>query len=97
MLIFHKNALDKFAVVKLEKILDGRALYRYSVGERSVSVIDDPECRHTVSCAMPIITEGDVTGCVVSLIKDGATRMGEELEVKLIQTAAGFLSRQLES
>ena len=55
---------------------------------------------HFVSCAMPIISEGDVVGCVASLCeKDGARgkeTLGGELEAKLIQTAAGFLGRQLE-
>ena len=52
-----------------------------------------------VSAVMPIITEGDITGSVVSLIPDGetASKVGSELESKLIQTAAGFLSKQLES
>ena len=52
-----------------------------------------------VSAVMPLITEGDVTGSVVSLIPDGetASKVGSELESKLIQTAAGFLSKQLES
>ena len=48
---------------------------------------------------MPIITEGDITGSVVSLIPESETssKIGGDLEAKLIQTAAGFLSRQLES
>ena len=45
---------------------------------------------------MPIITEGDVTGCVISVVKDENERRGDEVESKLIQTAAGFLSRQLD-
>ena len=51
---------------------------------------------YSVSCLMPIITEGDITGCVVSLApSDGKSAVNPELEVKLIQTAAGFLGRQL--
>ena len=53
-----------------------------------------------MSCAMPIITEGDVTGCVASVFSregDVQQMMNAELETKLIQTAAGFLGRQLES
>ena len=55
---------------------------------------------HTVSCAMPIISEGDVVGCVVSakpLEGDGTDRLAFDIEAKLIQTAAGFLGRQLET
>ena len=55
---------------------------------------------HTVSCAMPIISEGDVVGCVVSakpLEGDGTDRLAFDIEAQLIQTAAGFLGRQLEA
>ena len=48
---------------------------------------------------MPIITEGDLTGCVVSVSSpdSDAKTIPPELESKLIQTAAGFLGRQLEA
>ncbi len=91
-----RDLVEKRISMGLEKIIDGRTLYRYSGGDRSIAVTEG-ECPHIVSCAMPIITEGDVTGGVISLIKNGSPRMSEELETKLIQTAAGFLSRQLES
>ena len=53
---------------------------------------------HEVSCLMPIITEGDLTGCVASLRLDGdgKSSVSPEMESKLIQTAAGFLGKQLE-
>jgi hypothetical protein len=50
---------------------------------------------------MPIISEGDIIGCVVSVQPYDESRAGNaptgDVEVKLIQTAAGFLGRQLES
>ena len=45
---------------------------------------------------MPIITDGDVTGCVASVISGDAPALQSSVETKLIQTAAGFLGRQLE-
>ncbi len=86
---------DKRISQGVEKLLEGRSLYRLKGGERRIRVTDE-ESGYYVSCAMPIITEGDVTGCVMSVVKDESERRGEELESKLIQTAAGFLSRQLE-
>ena len=80
----------------LEQILESRSLYRHRDTDRRLAVTD-AESDHYISCAMPMITEGDVTGCVVSLAKNGENRPSEELETKLVQTAAGFLSRQLES
>ena len=46
---------------------------------------------------MPILTEGDITGAVVSLKRGDGEVMASDVETKLIQTAAGFLGRQLES
>ena len=45
---------------------------------------------------MPIITEGDITGCVAS-VRTGESSVPREMETKLIQTAAGFLGKQLEN
>ena len=51
-----------------------------------------------VSCAMPIIAEGDIAGAVASVISDRDQRVcAEDIEEKLIQTAALFLGKQLES
>ena len=68
-------------------------------GEK-ISVLADGGS-HSVSCAMPIVSEGDVVGCVASLMSDeegrGRDALGSDVESKLILTAAGFLGRQLES
>ena len=48
---------------------------------------------------MPIISGGDMTGCVASVYPAGSEHQNPvtpELEAKLIQTAATFLGRQLE-
>jgi len=92
-----KEYNDKKLSPELEKIIEGRSLYTAD-GKDDVPVIDGGSCM--VSCAMPIITEGDVTGCVASVFsREGGIQqmMNAELETKLIQTAAGFLGRQLES
>jgi hypothetical protein len=48
---------------------------------------------------MPIISEGDVIGCAVSLCEEGKKRENAEAEVetKLITAAASFLGKQMES
>ena len=82
---------------ELEAIIEGRALF-VSDGEEIVSVTEGGAAR--ISCAMPIIAEGDVAGVVASVYTEGgdaAQSLNAELESKLIQTAAGFLGRQLES
>lgn len=87
---------DRRISPSLEQILEGRSLYRHRDDHRRLTVTD-ADSDHFISCAMPMITEGDVTGCVISLTKNGDSRVNEELETKLVQTAASFLSRQLES
>ena len=43
----------------------------------------------------PIVSEGDTIGSVVLMATDAASQMGET-EVKLAQSAAGFLGKQME-
>ena len=92
-----KEYSDRRVSAELERVIEGRSLYTWRRGERRMLAVDDARSGHAVSCAMPIITEGDIIGCVVSLVSADSTELPGEMEVKLIQTAAGFLSRQLES
>ena len=90
---------DRKLSAEAEKIVETRQFYSSdSTGtEESVPLIDGSSL--TIRCLMPIITEGDLTGCVASVSDpDGAPRSAApELEAKLIQTAAGFLGKQLEA
>ncbi|NLC76245.1 MAG: stage V sporulation protein T [Clostridia bacterium] len=56
---------------------------------------DDEECKYTAEVIAPIIAEGDPIGAVILCSKDPDTKMGE-MEVKLAETAAGFLAKQME-
>lgn len=92
-----KDYADRKLSASLEAVMEKRALYCSRDGE-SITVTDGGEA--LISCAMPIISEGDITGLVASVTdrsKDGAQSIAPELEAKLIQTAAGFLGRQLEA
>ena len=94
-----KEYADKPLSDELEKIIESRALYVWREGEPEIPVIADGGS-HSVRCAMPILSQGDLVGCVVSLSdgsKDARKALGNDVESKLIQTAAGFLGRQLES
>ncbi len=91
-----KEYTDKPLSSDVEKIMENRTTYFYQPGERKLLITEDAT-DYFISCAMPIITEGDVTGCVISAVKEEAQRMNLDLETKLVQTAAGFLGRQLES
>ena len=94
-----KEYNDKALSDELEEIIEGRGLYLYREGNAKLPVISDNET-HFISCAMPILTEGDIVGCVASVADSSSANVHEinaELESKLIQTAASFLGKQLES
>ena len=90
--------MDKTLSLELEKIIENRSVYVYSAGGEKILATNDGRDNHYVSCAMPIITEGDIIGCVVSMLPIEAEKNdNSEVETKLVQTAANFLSKQLES
>jgi len=77
-----------------ESLIEARALYTAKPGSARVSLVEGVQ-EWKISCLMPIITEGDIIGCVVSLAE--GEKNADQTEIKLIQTAATFLSKQLES
>ena len=92
-----KEYADKRLSGDIEKIIESRNMYQFKDGEKRLFPVDDGQENHHISCAMPIITEGDIIGCVSSLITTAGRTVSEDLESKLIMTAANFLSKQLES
>ena len=56
---------------------------------------EDEKCKLTAEVIAPIIAEGDPIGAVILMSKDPNVKMGE-LEIKLVETAAGFLAKQME-
>lgn len=51
-------------------------------------------CKFTAEVISPIIVEGDAIGAVIICSKQPETQMGE-MEMKLAETAAGFLAKQM--
>ena len=83
---------DRKLSKELEEIIEGRSLF--NAGNEDIPVVEGGQ--HYVSCAMPIISGGDITGCVASVKTGDLPTLQPGLEAKLIQTAAGFFGRQLE-
>ena len=81
-----------------EELITNRTKFAYR-GEGGFDIVGSPSSGRYVSCLMPIITEGDVIGCVATLFPqiDSARHRASDVEQKLIETAAAFLARQLES
>ncbi len=86
-----KEIYEKTVSPDLETLMEQRHVYEHRDGETTVSISEnDP---YHVVVAAPIITEGDVTGCV-AFLSDTAVDAGE-VESKLSQTAASFLSNRM--
>ena len=91
-----KEYADKRLSEELEAICEGRTLYTRRSGDERIYATADGGSYY-VLCAMPIISEGDMIGCVAAMAQGDSDRYPEEVEIKLIQTAAGFLGRQMEN
>ena len=82
-----KQLEDK--IVNREKVLA-------SAGDRNfIPVAEGEEAEYKQEAICPIICEGDVIGSVILLEQDVKNKMGE-VEQKLVQSASGFLGRQME-
>ena len=91
-----KEYNDKRLSDAFERIMEKRTMYLHKQGETKTDVISESGSYY-VHCAMPIVSEGDIIGCVASLSPMENDTSPEAVETKLIQTAASFLGRQLES
>lgn len=88
-----KDILERSISADLEQVMEQRATYEHVAGETEVITVSDRDA-YTVVVAAPIITDGDVTGCVVFVSED-ENAAAEEVSIKLCQTAAQFLSRRV--
>ena len=80
---------------ELEQVMEGRHLFQEQAGDRVMPIVDG-ESQYRVSIAAPIISEGDVMGCVVFL-NTGESKPTGEVENKLAATVARLLGKQMES
>lgn len=90
-----KEYSDKSLSEELENIIESRGMYIYRDGVEKISPLRD-KSEHFISCAMPIISEGDIIGCVASLCEESRAHTPDTTEQKLVQTAAAFLGKQQE-
>lgn len=92
-----KEYMEKKISNELEKVMEGRKTVVLGEGGDKVIPLysDDDENKYTHQVIAPIMAEGDVIGTVMILCKDSAHKLGE-LEMKLAETAASFLGKQME-
>jgi len=89
-----KELIDRRLSSELEMIMEGRQMYQKESGDKRVRVVDGVDSVW-ISVAVPILSEGDVMGCVMFLSNDDATQFGE-VEAKLATTVSKFLGKQME-
>ena len=90
-----KDYVDRKISPELEKIMDDRKTVLLPEGGSMIPLHnDDDESGYAAQVISPIIAEGDAIGAVVIASKEGEKL--SDLEVKLAETAAGFLGRQME-
>ena len=88
-----KEFNDKSITKEVEDIIENRVLWSTKNGDPPIAATDYSSLWHA-HCIMPIITEGDVIGGVISLSQE--SKAPDDTELKLIRTAATFLGKQLE-
>jgi len=95
-----KEYINKPIGPAIEKAMeDRRVILINNPGEdpfcKECMIVEDGECKYSAEVIAPIISEGDPIGAVILASREPDVKMGE-LELKLAETAAGFLAKQME-
>lgn len=97
-----KEFLNKPVGPAVEKVMEERrSVIINTPGEHMlckdcpVYIDEEEKCKYTAEVIAPIIAEGDPIGAVILCSKEPNIKMGE-MELKLTETAAGFLAKQME-
>ena len=90
-----RELLDKPNSEALGKLMEQRKFYRYEQGMPAISAAEGVE-KYRLGVAAPILCQGDLMGCVMMLLGEGDNALAES-DMKLAQTAADFLGKQMES
>ena len=89
-----RELMDKPNSPELDRLMEQRTHYRYNPGDPPVWPTDSSE-KYKLGVASPILSQGDLMGCVMLLMGDDSAPV-TEADQKLTQTIAGFLGKQME-
>ncbi|BFH10414.1 stage V sporulation protein T [Paenibacillus melissococcoides] len=89
-----KEFLDKQIGMLLENCMDNRKSV-LETNSGNYEIVKDHQETLSSFVAAPIVSGGDPIGTVVLLNRDDSVKMGQ-MEVKMAETAAGFLGKQME-
>lgn len=92
-----KDYIEKKISDNLEQVLNERKTALLGDKEKTIPLYKDEEVdgKYYSQVIAPIAAEGDVIGGVIIISKDQGIKFGQ-LEVKLAETAAAFLGKQME-
>lgn len=91
--ISRKDVIERRITEELENILEQRKPYVGTNSQHTILAVDGLD--KSVAIAVPILAAGDMAGAVILLMPDTPVTPGD-LELKLTQTAASFLAKQME-
>lgn len=93
-----KDLADKPISHDLENVIAGRqsmAINRMTGGKTLAVTGEDDPSGYTAQVMSPIIADGEAIGAVLLLSREQGARMGDT-ELKVAETAAGIVGRQME-
>ena len=90
-----RELIDKPNSQELDRLMEQRRNYLFQSGDSPIPASDSSDKYH-LGAAAPILSQGDLMGCVLLLLGEDDKPL-QESDQCLARTAAGFLGKQLES
>jgi len=90
-----RELVDKPNSQALENLMEQRRHYLYQSGDVPIPAAEGMDKYH-LGAAAPILSQGDLMGCVLLLLGEGDSPL-QESDQGLVKTVAGFLGKQMES
>jgi len=92
-----KEHLDRSISSDVEELMESRkkVAVNKSQGAKLYNIYGQDSSEYTSQVIVPILSEGDVIGAVMMFSKEPSAQMGE-MELKVVETAASFVGKQME-
>ena len=90
-----RELMDKPNSPELERLMEQRRNYLFKSGDTPIFAADGAE-KYRLGAASPILSQGDLMGCVMLLLDENDSPL-QEADQGLAKIAAGFLGKQMES
>ena len=96
--IFDKEYLNTRITSDLEKVIEKNKIYNSLEDKKIVKIsIEEPnKSKYISQLIFPVLSHGDAIGTIIFMSEDVEKEVGE-VEISVIQTAANFLSKQMQN